>query len=54
MNNTNYEPLNRKTRASQLRKDAQENHDAGFPGFAQVAWETAAMIDPWIAETPEA
>ncbi len=50
--NSNFEPLNRKKRAEQLRKDAQENENAGFPGFARVCWETAAVLDPW--KEPEA
>jgi hypothetical protein len=48
-----YEPLDRKKRAAQYRKSAQECEKAGFLVFAEINRETAAFLDPWDPEREE-
>ena len=46
----NYESTNRFHRAEQHRKDAQALEKAGFMMFAELNWQMAEMLDPYIEE----
>ncbi len=41
-----YEPLSRRTRAANYRRDAMECERAGFSFFAALNLEMAAILDP--------
>ncbi len=45
MRNT-HEPVNRKARAAQLRKAAEEAYKKGYQCLADVDWEMANFLDP--------
>lgn len=41
-----YQSTNKRIRATQARKDAQECERAGFGLLAQINWQTAMLLDP--------
>lgn len=47
-----FEPISRKARAAQLRADGRRNEVAGYPGFAEVCFHTAELLDPTPREKP--
>lgn len=48
-----YMTTNKKIRADQHRKDAQECENAGMLDLAQVNWQMAAFLDPYREENYE-
>ncbi len=45
MNKRNYEPISRRARAAQYRRDADECEASGFTVFAEINREMATLLD---------
>ena len=48
-----YDSINRTIRAAQHRRDAAELDKAGFPLFAEINREMAALLDPPKSESKD-
>lgn len=48
-----YETTNKKQRAQQRKRAADQEHEAGFFGFGDVDAEEAVRLDPHFYDPPE-